>query len=248
MVLLGLIIGASLFVSIISFIGGLFLFFRQFAVEKISRHLVSFAAGTMLAVSFLDLLPEALKEGGGELNIFLPAFLGIVIFFFLERFVLWFHHHDSLHDTQPTAVLVLLGDGIHNFIDGAAIAATFLASLELGIATTLAIIAHEIPQEIADFSVLIHVGMKKTQALFFNFLSALAALLGAVGGFYFLESLENMLPLLLSFTGGMFVYIACADLIPEMHRDFRRQRSWVQTLPFVMGIVILWILIKLLGD
>lgn len=248
MITLGLIIFASIFVSLISFAGGLFFFVKNKFIEKMTTHLVSFAAGSMLAVSFLDILPEALEEGGEGFNIFLPIFLGIVGFFFLERFVVWFHHHDSTHDTNPVAFLVLLGDGIHNFIDGVAIAATFLTSPGLGAATTMAMIAHEIPQEIADFSVLIHGGMSRRKALFYNFLSALAALLGAVGGFYLLEGLNDFLPVLLAFTGGMFIYIACADLIPEMHKDFARQKSWVQSLPFILGLVVLWLLISFLKE
>lgn len=240
------IILASFFISLVSFIGGALLLFKQLRTQKIATYLVSFAAGTMLAVAFLDLLPEALEEASGEVNIFIWAFLGMIAFFFLERFVLWFHHHDSHHNTQPASVLILLGDGVHNFIDGVAIAAAFLVSPALGVVTTLAMAAHEVPQEIADFSILIHGGMKKAKALLFNFFSALAALAGAVGGFFFLENLEGALSILLSFTAGMFIYIASSDLIPELHKDFEKQKSWVQTLPFVLGIVVLWILTKLL--
>lgn len=240
------IIIATLSVSAISFAGGLILFSKKLLTEKMTGYLVSFAAGTLLAVTFLDLLPEALEQSGPEFNIFLPVFLAVILFFFLERFVLWFHHHDSAHGTKPTAVLVLLGDGIHNFIDGVAIAAAFITDPTLGVVTTLAMMAHEIPQEISDFSILIHGGMKKEKALFFNFLSGLAAVLGGVLGFYFLESLQGALALLLAFTGGMFIYIACADLIPELHKDFARQKSWVQALPFLLGIAFLWILITLL--
>lgn len=241
-----LIILASIFISLVSFAGGILLFWKKLGTQKIATFLVSFAAGTMLAVAFLDLLPEALAEAGEGVNIFLWTFLGMLAFFFLERFVLWFHHHDSRHNQSPASILILLGDGVHNFIDGVAIAAAFLASPALGVVTTLAMAAHEIPQEIADFSVLIHGGMKKGKALLFNFFSAIAALVGAVGGFFFLENLQGALSPLLAFTAGMFIYIASSDLIPELHKDFEKQKSWVQTLPFVLGILVLWIFTQLL--
>lgn len=239
------IIIASLIISLISLLGGIILFWKRLWTKNAGTHLVSFAAGVMLTASFVDLLPEALEEAGDN-NIFMPVFFGIVVFFFLERFVLWFHHHDSHHGTKPAPILILLGDGVHNFIDGVAIAAAFLTNPSLGVVTTLAIAAHEIPQEIADFSVLVHGGLSKTKALLFNLVSALTALIGAIGGYYFLENLKGMVPLLLAFTAGMFIYIACSDLIPELHKDFQKQKSWVQSIPFIAGAFLLWLLVKLL--
>ena len=243
-----LIVTASLTVSLIALVGALFLYWERLTSQKVTLTLLSFAAGTMLAVSFLDLLPEALESAAEGANIFIPVLLGIVVFFFLERFVLWFHHHDETHDMHPSAVLILLGDGLHNFIDGIAIAAAFLTNPGIGFATTLAIAAHEIPQEIADFSVLIHGGMEKTKALFFNFISGLTALVGAVLAFYFLENLTGVLPLSLAFTAGMFIYIACSDLIPEMHQHANKQKSWTQFLPFLLGIATLWVLVTVLAE
>lgn len=240
------IIIASLFVSFVSLSGALLLVWKRLLTDKVITSFVGFAAGILLATAFLDLLPEA-AEGGVEIaNIFMLTFLGIVIFFFLERFVLWFHHHDEPHNSKPSAYLILLGDGLHNFIDGVAIAASFLTSPILGLTTTLAIAAHEAPHEIADFSVLIAGGMKKTKALLYNFLSGLTALLGAILGFYFLENLEGLLPLTLAFTAGMFIYIACADLIPDLHTDFKKQKNWIQSLPFILGIAAAFIIVKLL--
>lgn len=248
MPVLVLIIAATLLVSLVALIGALFLYWEKLTSQKITFSLLSFAAGTMLAVSFLDLLPEALESASEETNIFVLALLGIVIFFFLERFVLWFHHHDETHGMKPSAVLILLGDGLHNFIDGVAIAAAFLVSPALGFATTLAIAAHEIPQEIADFSVLVHGGMQRIKALTFNFISGLTALAGAILGFYFLEGLEGIVPLFLAFTAGMFIYIACSDLIPEIHKSAEKQKSWTQFLPFLLGIATLWILVATLAE
>ena len=241
-------VAASISVSLVALIGALFLYWEKLTTEKTAAYLLSFAAGTMLAVSFLDLLPEAVESAAEGTNVFMPVLLGIVVFFFLERFVLWFHHHDETHGMKPSAVLILLGDSLHNFIDGIAIAAAFLVSPGLGLATTLAIAAHEVPQEIADFSVLVHGGMKKGRALLLNFISGLTALAGAVLGFYFLEGLEGLLPISLAFTAGMFIYIACSDLIPEIHKSAEKQRSWTQFLPFLLGIATLWILVATLAE
>lgn len=238
------IIIASLFVSLASLLGGFLLFKKNLLNPKVVPYLVSFAAGVILTVAFFDLLPEALhhaQEQGNDLNIFVPAFIGVVLFFFLERFLLWFHHHDDDHGHKPTSVLVLVGDSFHNFIDGVVIAASFLADPALGVVTTIAIAAHELPHEIADFSILIHSGLSKTKALFYNFLSSLTALAGAVGGYFFLSTIEEGLPYLLALSAGMFIYIACADLIPELHTDYKKQRRWQQVIPFVLGIVIIYI-------
>ena len=249
MTTLSSIIIASLFVSSVALSGALLLVWKRLLTGKAITYFVSFAAGMLLAISFMDLLPEAVEGRVRISNVFLSTFFGIVTFFFLERFVLWFHHHDDLddlHGAKPSALLILVGDGLHNFIDGVAIAATFLTNPTLGLTTTLAIAAHEVPQEIADFSILIAGGMKKAKALFFNLLSGLTALIGAIAGFYFLEHLQENLPIALAFTAGMFIYIACSDLIPDLHRDFRQRKSWMQSLPFIFGIVIAWFIVKLL--
>lgn len=240
------IIIGSIFVSSLSLVGGLFLMHKQILTQRFIHHLVSFSAGVILTTALLDFLPEALTDSTDAMSIFLPTLLGIVFSFFLERFVLWFHHHDEPHGRQPTIILVLLGDGIHNFMDGIVIAASFLTSTALGIAAIIAITAHEIPQEIADFSVLIHKGLAPKKALFFNFLSALAALTGAILGFFFLQTLQNTLVLTISFSAGMFIYIACADLIPDMHTDFQKQKGWSSSFPFVAGILLMYFLITVL--
>jgi len=233
---------ASLIVSSISFVGALLLFGKKSFGSEMSNYFVSFAAGVMLATAFLDIFPEALAESNNGQDIFLPALVGVVTFFFFEKFIVWFHHHDSTHNLNPTALLILIGDGIHNFFGGIAIAATFLTSPSLGIATTIAIAAHEIPQEIADLSVLINGGMSKTKALFFNFLSALTAVIGAVLGVYFLNSFESVIPIALAFTAGVFIYIACSDLIPNLHHTFKIDKRWEQTVPFILGIILMYVI------
>ena len=235
------IIIASVAISSISLIGGAILIWKKLFTARFTLYAVAFAAGVMLTTAFIDLLPEAL-EGNTNINIYVAGLLGVIVFFLIERFVLWFHHHDEIH-TKPSAYLLLLGDSLHNFFDGLAIAAAFLNSPGLGFVTTLAIATHEIPQEIADISILIHGGMKKTQALFYNFLSALTALLGAVLGFYFLNKVASLTSSLLMFTAGVFIYIACSDLIPDLHQDFKKQKRWSTTIPFIAGVVITYILI-----
>lgn len=235
---------ASLFISAISLLGAILLL-KSKEAQKRTGTLVSFAAGVMLSAAFLDLLPEAL-EGAGEMNVFIPTLIGVVSFFFLERFVLWFHHHHDGHGATPSAVLVLIGDSFHNFIDGVAIAAAFLVSPTLGVITTLAIAFHEIPQELADLSVLVAGGLKQKRALFYNFLSGLTALAGAVIGYIYLESVEKVIWMFLSFTAGMFLYIACSDLIPELHQQYKKHQNWTQTLPFIFGIIIMQVFIKII--
>lgn len=240
------ILFATLAVSLISLFGVLFLLRNKNWVDILSHNFVGFAAGTMLAAAILDILPEAL-EGANEIHDVLYFFLGgILLFFLLERFIIWFHHHDSMHEAHPSTILVLVGDSVHNFIDGVAIAASFIASPAIGIVTTLAIAAHEVPQELADFSVLLHGGMKKSKALLFNFLSALAAVFGGILSYFFLETLSTFTPYVLAFTAGMFIYIACSDLIPELHKDSQR-RGWKEIVPFIVGVIVLGFLVSVLG-
>lgn len=246
MPVLGLIVISSLLVSTIAFIGGFFLVRQKHTTTDLTSPLVSFAAGVMLTAALLDLLPEAFHEAGEGASH--SVFLGVLLFFFFERFLLWFHHHHEPHGIKPVSLLVLVGDGLHNFIDGVAIAAAFLISPAVGLTTTIAIAAHEIPQELADFSLLIHGGIKKATALLLNFLSGLTALLGAVLSYYYLESFESGIPTILGFTAGMFLYIACSDLIPEMHKDFAKQKRWLQTLPFILGVGLMWLLTLILNE
>lgn len=241
-----IILFASFLVSLISFCGALLLLWKKNFFVKFLPYLVNLAAGTMLTTAFIDLLPEAFGEIGEKKTVFAAALLGVIFFFFLERFVLWFHHHDDTHNMKPSAYLVLLGDSFHNFIDGVAIAASFLTAMPLGITTTLAIILHEIPHEIADYGVLIHGGFKPKKALFFNFLSALTSLLGAIAALFFLQYIQRALPLSLAFTGGMFIYIACSDLIPDLHNEFKRDKRWEQSLTFIIGIALAWFIIGFL--
>ncbi|MGB4966260.1 MAG: ZIP family metal transporter [Microgenomates group bacterium] len=233
---------ATAVISCISIIANIYILRKKISSEHLSTHFVSFAAGMMLTTAFLDLLPEA-AEHIQQAPIFTWVLAGIVVFFFMERYVLWFHHHDEYHGSKPSSVLILIGDSFHNMFDGVAIAAAFMTNPTVGVVTTLAIAAHEIPQEIADFTVLIHGGLSKEKALYYNFLSALTAFAGAFAGYYFLNRVESLLPTLLAFSAGMFIYIACSDLIPDMHTEFKKQRRWKQSLPFIMGLLVGYFLI-----
>lgn len=245
------IIIANILISLLSLSGVALILWKKFLSKDIIPYLVSFAAGVILTTAFLDLFPEAAEQAlelGTNVNIFLPAFLGIVVSFFIERFLLWFHHHEHTHGLKPTIFLITIGDGIHNFIDGITIAATFLANPTLGLITTIAIAAHEIPQEIADFSILIHSGLSKKSAVYINLISAFTAIIGGILGYFFLSRFAAGLPTLLAFSAGIFIYIACSDLIPDLHRDYREQKKWVQALPFIAGIVLMYFLIAFLHE
>src|SRR3989304_8239172 len=170
--------------SIGALIIGIILLSREKFALKISHFLASFAAGVLLGSAFFDLLPEALHEGQEQgIDIFLWTLVGIVIFFLTERSIHWFHHHEEYHDgkeTKTTLPLIIFGDTMHNFLDGIIIAATFMVSIPLGITTSIAVFAHEIPQEIGDFGLMIHKGLKRSRIILINIVSAAAAILGAL--------------------------------------------------------------------
>ncbi len=230
------------FLSLISFIG-LLVLSQKFLKKNTSTTLfVSFAAGVLLSTAVINILPEAFE--GMPTSIALRWFLfGIVGSFFLERFLLWYHHHhEDTHDLNPTATLVIFGDAIHNFIDGLAVAAAFIANPALGITATIAIAAHEIPQEISDFSVLRHTGLSIKKALTWNFISALTAVVGGIAGFYIFSESFSLLYIALALTSGIFLYVAVADLIPELHHSKTTDNKMLQSLVFVLGIVLMMVI------
>ena len=249
---LGYIILFTLIGSVFSLIGGIFLLFNEKKTLKYSHLLAAFAAGTLLGTVFFDLLPEALntsEELGLGIDIFLWTLAGILGFFLLERFIHWFHHHQHEYldeKVKPTIALIIAGDSVHNFIDGVVIAATFLVSIPLGIVTTLAVAAHEIPQEIGDFGILLHKGMKRKKIILVNIFSALTAILGALLAFWLGERIEASLPILLSITAGFFIYIAASDLIPEIHHENRKGFAVIETALMFLGVGTVWVFITLL--
>jgi zinc and cadmium transporter len=224
---------ATLWVSALALIGIVFLFVRKPAGRG-EALLLSFAAGVLLATAFLDLLPEAIERGHGDGNIFLAALAAMIVFFFLERVLHGFHEHEEMH-TRPSRYLVLLGDGLHNFIDGVVIAASFAASPELGIATTVAVTVHEVPKEIADFSILMSGGFDFRTALLLNFATGLMALLGPVVFFALEGAVIHHLAWFMTGAAGMFIYVAGTDLIPQLHHHREGPGAMVY-LPFLGGI------------
>lgn len=224
--------------SVVSLIGGLYLLYGKWGADKLQRFAVPFAAGALLAAAFVDLLPEALHEGGEERTVLLTVLVAFLAFFVLERSLNWFHHHheDSGHlHGRRNATLVVVGDTLHNFIDGLAIGAAFLVSPATGVITAVAIAAHEIPQEVGDFGLLIAKGMKRSRVLLVNAASALATIVGAVLVFGLGGELPISEPLLLAAVAGFFIYIAASDIIPTIHAEPDRRRANLQMIILLLG-------------
>jgi zinc and cadmium transporter len=227
--------------SLLSLIGGIYMLYGKTGARSLQRIAVPFAAGALLAASFLDLLPEAIEHGEAN-QVLSLTLVGLVIFFVLERSLSWFHHHhddDGAHGAnRRNASLIVIGDTLHNFIDGLAIGAAFLVDPAVGLVTTAAIATHEIPQEIGDFGLLLAKGVSKRNVLLVNVLSALATVLGAAliyglgGEFGISESV------LLALTAGFFIYIAASDIIPTIHAEPERRWANIQTAVLIVGIVL----------
>lgn len=248
MPLLAYIIIFTFIGSILSLFGGSLLLLKKQISESFACYLIAFAAGALIGVAFLDLFPEAVNEAG-EADVFLPALVGFVTFFFAERVIRIFHHHrhSSEESAKPSTFLVIFGDGVHNFVDGVVITTGFLTAIPVGIITSLAVAAHEIPQEIADMGVLLANGLSKPKALVFNFLSALTALAGALIAFFFASFIEQYLYIFLALAAGHFLYIAASDLIPELHETHTEERKIPLALIFVLGIAAVFSSTKILG-
>jgi len=232
-------------VSLLSFVGLLFLAFKKETLKKLLLFLVSFATGGLLGGAFLHLLPEAIEHLEEGLVLPLAILLGILTFFILEKFIFWRHCHipTSKEHPHPLVFMNLIGDGFHNLLDGVIIAASFMANFSLGIATTLAVVFHEIPQEIGDFGVLVYGGFNKIKALFFNFISGLTAVLGAFLTLILGAKFTNLVPFLIPFTAGGFIYIASSDLIPELKKETQIGKSLIQFLGLLLGIGLMFLLI-----
>lgn len=229
----------SLIGGVISLIGGLFLLADKKRAAVLANYATPFAAGALLAAAFVDLLPEAMSDHNHEkaLNFTL---VGILSFFILERFLRWFHHHHEHEDkkTDPTALLIIVGDTVHNFIDGIAIAAGFLVSPATGVVVTLAVAAHEIPQEIGDFGLLLRKGLKRNKVILVNGLSALATTLAAIIFFQLGRAVDISLGLVLGLVAGFFIYIAVSDIIPSIHKNEARKLAGWQSLLLLVGVLV----------
>lgn len=234
-------------VSLISLIG---IFTLSIGTKRLSRiliYLVSFSAGALLGDVFIHLIPQLVENGNFTLRTSLLTLSGILLFFIIEKIVHWQHCHvpQSSKHTHPFAITNLVGDGVHNFLDGIIIGASYLASIPVGIATTIAVIFHEIPQEIGDFGVLLHGGFTKSRALLFNFLSALTAIIGGLIAVLASGIIPSLNDYLIPLSIGSFIYIAGSDLIPELHKDFGVKKSLIQIISFALGIAVMVLLLIL---
>jgi zinc and cadmium transporter len=236
------ILGLVTLGSVLGLSGGILMISKKSLRNFLSIHSIPFAAGVMLAVSLLDVLPEAI-EGSDAHFVLKVVLIVMVIAFFFEQFFLHIHHHDEHQRTtiKSSMPLVVAGDTIHNFIDGMAIAAAYLVEPTLGLLVALATFLHELPHEMGDFGLMLSAGWSKTKVIVVNLVSSLATYLGAFFVILFSESLALNLGLLLGIAGGLFLYIAASDLLPEVH-DEHRDSPWHQALLLLLGVGVVWLM------
>ena len=229
-------------ISLIAFIGIFTLAMKDQLLNKILLFLVSLSAGALMGGAFIHLLPEAVEKAEGtNMNVYVFVLVGFILFFIIEKVLHWRHCHKGKCDVHTFHYMNLIGDSVHNFIDGLIIAASFISSTSLGITTFIAIAAHEIPQEIGDFGVLIYGGFKKKKALVLNFIVALTVVAGGIVGYFISKSIEQAVPFLLPFAAGGFIYIAATDLVPEIKKEINIKKSMVTMFVFLCGILIMWV-------
>jgi zinc and cadmium transporter len=241
----------SLLVSLLSLSGILFLLLKPNLLEKITFTLVSLAAGVLLGSAFFHLLPEALDLSQKSLFeiklLWIFVIIAILLFMFLEKILNWHHCHNNQHNHKKTlGIKNLIADGVHNFVDGMLIGSAFLVSAETGLITLLAVILHEIPQEISDFGVLIYSGFSKKIALFYNFLSAMLSVLGVLILVLLKDVSDEFLSVMIAFTAGSFIYIALADLVPEIASHTKLRNSFYNFFITFLGLIIVFLLTVLL--
>ena len=229
----------------------LFLVLNESLRNRLLPHLVSFATGALLGAAFLGLLPHAMDAVPSRDTHVIPmaVLLGLLGFFLLEKLVLWRHCHedqcevhapDSKARERSAGTLILIGDGLHNFLDGILIAGAFLTDIHLGVVTSLAVAAHEIPQEVGDFAVLLHSGFSRGRAFFYNVLSSLTTVIGGILAFVALQNLEPLLPYVLAVAASSFIYVAVADLIPSLHQRVAGKEAFQQILLIGTGILLIY--------
>jgi zinc and cadmium transporter len=233
------IIVVTFAIALIAFIGIFTLLLKEKLLNEILLILVSLSAGALMGGAFLHLIPEAVEKSQG-LDIFLFVLVGFILFFVIEKVLHWRHCHKGKCDVHTFHYMNLVGDTIHNFIDGLILAASFVTSVELGLTTTIAIAAHEIPQEIGDFGVLIYGGFKKKKAIILNFIVALSIVIGGLIGYFISKSVGSAVTFLLPFAAGGFIYIAATDLIPEIKKELDFKKYMATLIVFIIGILIMW--------
>lgn len=224
------------FITLLSLIGVLTLSVKKALLDKLLFCLIGFSAGALISSAFLHILPEALETAKGD-SIFYYIVLGIILFFVMERYFYWRHCHNGVCTVHAFTYLNLVGDAMHNFIDGMIIAASFIISVKLGIVTTLAVALHELPQELGDFGVLVYGGFSPRRALFYNFICAATAMIGALCGYYLSGLITGFSSFILPLTAGGFIYIAASDLIPQLHKETDKRRSVWAFIAFLFGVI-----------
>jgi len=223
--------------------------------QQLLPHMVSFAIGTLLGAAFLALIPHALESPHVQdmHSITATILIGLLTFFVLEKLVLWRHchafecevhgaddHHHAAPETAPAGTLVLIGDAVHNFVDGVLIAAAFLTDFHLGVVTAIAVAAHEIPQEVGDFAILLQSGFSRGKAFLYNILASLATVIGALIAYFSLQTIEQYIPFVLAVAASSFIYVAVADLIPGLHKRTEAIESVKQIALIASGILVVY--------
>lgn len=234
-------------VSLISLVGAALLPLNEKLLKTFLIYFLSFSAGALLGDVFIHLLPEVVEVEGFTQSVSVNILIGILATFLIEKVIHWKHHRphsDRIHK-HPVTTMTLIGDGVHNFIDGLVIGASYFISIPAGIATTFAVILHEIPQEIGNFGVLIHGGYTRSRALLFNFLSALTAVVGVVTVLAVGTASNQSITALTSFAAGNFIYIAASDLIPELHKEVGLKKTALQFVTMLLGIGVMFALLLL---
>ncbi|MDD2889535.1 MAG: ZIP family metal transporter [bacterium] len=215
----------------------LFLLFPKTIRESIVPSLVSYAIGALLGAAFLNLIPEAL-ESINVVSFFMTMLVGIILFFILEKLVIWRHcHNKECHVHSQTGPLILIGDSFHNFVDGVVLASAFLVSIPVGITTGIAIIGHEIPQEVGDFAILLHSGYSRKKAVLYNVISSLVSIPAAIGGYFMLGTMKTFIPYIMAIGAASFLYIAIGDLIPGLQERVGMGDTVIQVLLIIAGIM-----------
>lgn len=232
--------------GVASLAGGVGLLIWRDKLMKYTSQMTSFAAGVMLTVAIVDLIPEAAANGEMKSLSFWLLF-GIIFLFLLEKTSIWFHHHHEPHGHSPNIVGVWIGDTLHNFTDGLAIGASFLFGREMGIVTAIAVGAHELPHEMADFSIYVKAGMSRTKTLALNLISSLATVIGAIAIYIVGQTLSGLAGKVMALAAGMFLYVALADLVPELHQDTNKKAIIWQLAFFIGGIVLMYLTLASLG-
>ena len=240
-------LGSVIFVSLVSLLGLFTISMKERRLRSILFSLVALAIGSLLGDAFVHLIPESFEMHENSLTVSAMIIAGILFFFIIEKLLNWHHHHSDEDDMpqntiMPIGKLILVSDGLHNFVDGIIIGVSYLAGIQVGIATTLAIILHEIPQEIGDFAILLHAGYSRNRALLLNFFSALSALLGTIIVLALGDMTERIVAWILPFAAGSLLYIAMSDLVPELHKRRGLRQTAIEIIWISVGILAMFAL------